>query len=178
MSAPINMVKTSGVVSMFSDQDSYIENVMSTFSKKLLSTTQVYFFNNHAYQALNMIFNLHKLKREDYLELNTLKILSLRFQFNNGQLEDIQKLLPKHSRQFLDRGVQFELKAEVKEQCEADIFCIILSKFYGKMFSLSLKGAMAESDMHLKLQSPMADMIFSPKFSMTNCSLVFELDYT
>ena len=96
--------------------------------------------------------------------------------FNNLDMRDYEKIV--QERHFLERGAKVQVNMELKKYCEADAFCIMLTKFYGSMFEFTLSGNIDKIKKQVTLVTPLADINFNERYMIDNCYLNFFIDYS
>jgi hypothetical protein len=74
-------------------------------------------------------------------------------------------------------GATLFLEMELKKLCEADVFCMVLSKFYGSMFRFKLSGEANHVTSKISLESKLSDINLNDRYTIHDCALVLEIDY-
>jgi hypothetical protein len=104
LTEPLRLVKLTGPMSIFSQDDSMFETLLTSVNTDLLSVTKVAFAGSYAEEALWNIFNLTAgLSHKDRLEIKSFKVVNLLITINNQDLTDYKKLIMNPS--FLARGI-------------------------------------------------------------------------
>ena len=158
-------------------EDSHFETIMSSINGDLYASSVIKFEGYHAENALRRIFNLDKLDRKDRLEIKSFKVLSLKTILNNLDMKDNEKIMM-NKNTYTGKGIQMSVGMMLKKYCEADIFCMIMTKYYGSMFTFKLEGELSKIQKTLKMKNELQDIKFNERYMLDNCFLNLDIDFT
>ena len=175
---PLRVVRVSGHFSAFDQDDSEYIGVLTSVNGELAVTQAITFEGSQANNALWKLFNFKNLVRRDKLELNAFKLLAMKLTVNNMDLNQYSKIFAAQSNNFLGKGIQIELDMELKKFCQADIFCMMLTKFYGSMFVFKLRGSVHPLTRKISLSTDLQDIKFNDNYILDEASLVIDITYT
>eukprot|EP00347_Sterkiella_histriomuscorum_P015912 403355213 len=173
---PLRVVRITGEYSAYKNSDSQYQAILTSINGELAVSQTLTFEGSQASNALWQLFNLNNLARRDKLEINAFKLLNMKVNINNIELTEYSKIFgPQQS--FLTKGIELELDVELKKFCQADIFCMMLSKFYGSMFVFKLRGKLHEIQKKITLSTQLQDIKFNDKYVLDNAFLKMEINF-
>ncbi|CDW74137.1 UNKNOWN [Stylonychia lemnae] len=173
---PLRVLKITGTMTTFQKEDSYFEAIQTSLDGDLAVTSTITYTGGYALEALWNIFNFQNLCRRDKLEINAFKILSLSILSNNIELSNYAKLLGQRQ-DFLDKGIQIRINMELKKFCQADVFCMILTKYYGSMFEFQFRGDINKIEKVFVLKTELQDIKFNERYFLDECYLNLRINY-
>lgn len=105
LTAPLRVIKFSGPMTIYKDDDSYFESLLTSMNGDIFVGSNIKFEGNHAENAVWKLFNLEKLNRKDRLEIKSFKIIQMNVLLNNLDMREYEKVLS-HKTSFLDKGIK------------------------------------------------------------------------